>query len=163
MVEIKKLTITNNPSNDFEIYMNLLDDNDQEIIKINIEVLTADIIKSEINNMGRYKKSIWEVVSDLIKEKEPIKYVIETEKNKEYFGYFYFNKTDEKLFMRPSDGMITSFIIDIPIYIENSLLDSNLIKTKNETIEDINEQIKKAISEENYDLAAELKQKRDQK
>ena len=158
MKEVKKVEIKEN-TNNYEVFLILLDDDNKELIKINIEDLTADIIAVELNSYNKYKKSIWDVCGDLLQPKIRGGYVIEKEINKEYFGYFTL-EDNEKLYMRPSDGIIIAFNKDIPVYLSNELYED---EEKECTVEEINEKIKKAIAEENYELAEELKRKRDEK
>jgi len=158
MKEVKKVKISENPNNSYDIFLVLYDDLDEELLKMNIEELTAEILAYELNSFDKYKKSIWDVTGELLKPKIIGGYIIEKEINKEYFGYFTL-EDGEKLYMRPSDGIIISFNMDIPVYLSNELYND----PEEETIEELNEKIKKAISEENYDLANELKQKRDAK
>jgi bifunctional DNase/RNase len=158
MKEVKKIEISENPNTNFNVYLILLD-NEKELIRINIERLTADIVTSELNSYDKYKKSIWDICGELLKPKIQGDYIIEKEINKEYFGYFTL-EDGEKLYIRPSDGIIIAFSLDIPVYLSNELYKD---EEKEETLEEINEKIKKAIAEENYDLAEELKQKRNKK
>jgi bifunctional DNase/RNase len=156
MKEIIKVKVSENPENINDIYLVLLSKDDEEIMKINIERLTGDNMIEELNSYNKYKKSIWDICGDFIKEKNPKSYVIEKEINKEFFGHFL---TDNGNFStRPSDGIIIAFALDIPVYLGNELY-----KLDEVVEEDINELIKKAVAEENYELAKELKLKRDSK
>lgn len=163
MKKVDKIELTSDKEQKFpeKNFISFLDKNNNLLLSIPIEKKTSYIIIEETKNPNLYKENIWQVTSSLLKEKNVIKYIIEYEKNEEYFGYFYF-ENGEKIFTRPSDAAIICNYLNIPIFINKTVLNEK-IKYQNEytSIEEIDEEIKKALEEENYDLADELKNKKE--
>jgi len=154
MRKIEKIKINSNPENSFTNLLELISKENEIILKIPIESLTCDIITSEFTDLVKYKKSIWEIFGEMLLEKNVDYFIIYKEINKEYFAHFLF-KDKKFLELRPSDGIIVSFLFKIPIFLSNDILEDKYKEILKEV--SIDEQIQEALNKEDYELAAKLK------
>lgn len=160
MKVIPKIKVNTNNENLLENFLELMDDSEKLVLSIPIEFITADNLKNQLQK-NALRNSIWDTCFNLLKEKNIEKYILREVKNGEYYGEFILDN-NEKIQVRPSDGIIICLKHKIPFMVENALL-SEEFKTEeivdNTTIDD---QIQTAIKAENFKLAGELKKKKNE-
>jgi len=120
--------------------------------KIPIETITRTNFQIETTPTEKPRPSIWTICRELLKKTGVKDLVIEELVNEEYFSYIIM-EDDSKIPIRPSD-MIMMFMYekDIPIKIDEKLL----TKTSTPSLEGLQDQLKTAVENEDFKLAADL-------
>lgn len=123
--------------------------------KIPIENITRVNFQQETSTLEKPRQSIWTICKDLFIKSGVKDLVIEDMINDEYFSYVILDD-DSKFPVRPSD-MIMMFMYEknIPIRINEKLL----TKTSTPSVEGLEEQLRLAVENEDFKLAAELKKR----
>ena len=143
-----------------KFFILFLDANDIELFAIPIEFPTYTRINQErIQPVKTIFNSLSTLWADHIS-----KYVISSEKHKEYFGNLVL--TDgTKIPIRPSDAVILREFVEFPIEVNDGLIDAKLTmfveneSKEEESLEDLNKQLEEAVKNEDFVKAAEINAK----